>query len=41
MKLILIIGVRGNYEMTNEAASELNDDAYEAQTGYADAITRG
>jgi hypothetical protein len=41
MKLILVMGVRGNNEMTNEAASELNDDAYEAQTGCADAITRG
>jgi hypothetical protein len=41
MKLILIMGVRGNNEMTNEAASELNDDAYKTQTGCADALTQG
>ncbi len=41
MKLILIMGVRGNNEMTNEAASELNDDAYKAQTACADVVTQG
>ncbi len=38
-KLILIMGLRGNNEMTDEAASELNDDAYKTQTACADAIT--
>jgi hypothetical protein len=41
MKLLVIMGVRGNNNTTNGAASELNDDAYKTQTACADAITQG
>jgi hypothetical protein len=41
MKLLVIMGVHGNNDMTNGAASELNDDAYKTQTACADAITQG
>ena len=40
-KLLLIMGLRGNNDTTNGAASELNDDAYKTQTACADAITQG
>jgi len=40
-KLLLIIGVHGNDDMTNGAASDLNDDAYKTQTACADAIAEG
>jgi hypothetical protein len=39
-KLLLIMGVHGNDDMTNTAASELNDDAYKTQTACADATTQ-
>ena len=40
-KLLLIMGVHGNDDMTNGAASELNDDAYKTQTACADAMAQG
>jgi hypothetical protein len=39
MKLLFVMGVRGNNDATDEAASELNDDAYKTQTACANAST--